>query len=225
MSFNITFVLMWHTSIVVFFYIISSLHKILQWLPTKIRMIFNYFSKGCQIFFDLVPRLLQHLISDSCSSPHWSFLSPLKKPCLLPFQGLRSCLFPSIYASAQRPLLVSPSLTTWAKSTSSSGQVTILPSLLALWHFSLPEICYWCVYLSFMILVGPLSPGCKPPKGKVLCLNAVRVPRIKSSVGHVVGSPMYLFSEFTALSMSSTKLYSLFINCYNPPPFQKQWRA
>lgn len=68
---------------------------------------------------------------------------------------------------------------------------------------------YIFVYSCFIILVGPPSPECKPPKGKVLCLKALLVLSAKNNVWHVVGALKYLLNEFTAIIMNSTKLYNV----------------
>lgn len=125
------------------FSIISSLHRILQWLPTGIRKLSVTSARAVRPSVTWSPFAvavsspsLPHPLG---SSPHWLFLSPSKQRCRYHLRALASDV-PSGHLPPSHHLCMgsnaisseSPSLTTWAKSTSASCQVTNLP----------PSVCF-----------------------------------------------------------------------------------
>lgn len=196
------------------FSVINSLPKILRWLPTGIRMIFNYLSKNQKSLCDLISHLLQrsHLLQllPSPTRLQSTLISfSLEETLSVPSKGLGSCrsLWPTIllpiifvigYSFSEFSNII-------AKSTAQPTKSLFFALLLTLWHlFMYLFTCFTC----FQLVFPYQNVSSTKVKYFVLITAVLVVFSAKNSVGHVVGASKYMFSEFTAMSRGSRKLYN-----------------
>lgn len=194
------------------FSVTNSLPKILQWLPTGIRMIFNYFSKDQKSLCDLASLLLQqsHLLQllPSPTRLQSTLIFSLKEALSIPSQGLGSCrsLWPTILLHII--FVIGYSLSEFsdiiAKSTAQPTKSLFFALLLTLWHLFM----YLFTCLTRFQLVFPYRNVSSTKAKYFVLITAVLVLSAKNSIGHVVGAPKYMFNEFTAISQCSIKLHN-----------------